>query len=271
MRHVDLRGQAAASRFRRGRVPVERTRGLAPKSVKNVHRILHRAFSDAVAWQYMSMNPAEHASVPRDRAGRPEPAPAVDARRAGGVAPRRAHRQVRRDVGTRRDDRHAAFRAGRRRAGTCSTWSTGRSSSRTRGWSSTARRTTPTARPRTAAEPSRSTRSPSPRCASTSSMLDRERSAFGASYPDHGKLMVLRGRPPTAPGYDHVPVQPPGRPGRSPAYPAARRPPHLCDARPRPRRQREDRHRPARPRQREPSRSRSTRTSRRATIGPPRR
>jgi integrase len=60
----------AASRFRRGRIPTERTRGLAPKSVKNVHRLLHRALGDAVAWQYLSMNPAEHASVPRDRGAR---------------------------------------------------------------------------------------------------------------------------------------------------------------------------------------------------------
>lgn len=68
--------RSAASRFRRGRAPIERTRGLAPKSVKNVHRILHRALSDAVAWQYMSMNPAEHASVPRQhRAGRNRPQP----------------------------------------------------------------------------------------------------------------------------------------------------------------------------------------------------
>jgi integrase len=68
--------RTAASRFRRGRAPIERTQGLAPKSVKNVHRLLHRAFSDAVAWQYMSMNPAEHASVPRQRRpdrNRPQP------------------------------------------------------------------------------------------------------------------------------------------------------------------------------------------------------
>jgi len=62
--------RTAASRFRRGRIPVEHTRGLAPKSVKNVHRLLHRALGDAVAWQYMSVNPAEHASVPRDRGAR---------------------------------------------------------------------------------------------------------------------------------------------------------------------------------------------------------
>ena len=68
--------RAAANRFRRGRVPIERTRGLAPKSVKNVHRLLHRALNDAVAWQYMSINPAEHASVPRVRGtGRNRPQP----------------------------------------------------------------------------------------------------------------------------------------------------------------------------------------------------
>jgi integrase len=68
--------RAAANRFRRGRVPIQRTRGLAPKSVKNVHRLLHRALNDAVAWQYMSINPAEHASVPRVRGtGRNRPQP----------------------------------------------------------------------------------------------------------------------------------------------------------------------------------------------------
>ena len=61
--------RAAAGRFRRGRLPIQRPAGLAPKSVKNVHRLIHRAFSDAVAWQYISANPAEHASLPRDRRG----------------------------------------------------------------------------------------------------------------------------------------------------------------------------------------------------------
>jgi hypothetical protein len=57
--------QAAATRFRRGRVAQPKPTGLAPKTVKNVHRLLHRAFKDAVAWNYMTFNPAEHASVPR--------------------------------------------------------------------------------------------------------------------------------------------------------------------------------------------------------------
>jgi integrase len=61
--------RAAVGRFRRGRLPIQRSPGLTPKSVKNVHRLIHRAFSDAVAWQYISANPAEHASLPRDRRG----------------------------------------------------------------------------------------------------------------------------------------------------------------------------------------------------------
>lgn len=39
--------------------------GLAPKTVKNIHRMLHRAFKDAVAWDYLTFNPTEHASLPR--------------------------------------------------------------------------------------------------------------------------------------------------------------------------------------------------------------
>lgn len=50
--------------------------GLAPKTVKNVHRMLHRAFKDAVAWDYLALNPAEHASLPRaQRRGRTRPKP----------------------------------------------------------------------------------------------------------------------------------------------------------------------------------------------------
>jgi integrase len=68
--------RTAVGRYRRGRVPQRHSDGLAPKSVKNVHRLLHRALSDAVAWQYLSTNPAAHASLPRERRGvdnRPKP------------------------------------------------------------------------------------------------------------------------------------------------------------------------------------------------------
>jgi integrase len=58
--------RSAVLRYRRGRVPVTRSPGLAPKTVKNVHRMLHRALSDAVAWRYAEFNPAVHASLPRE-------------------------------------------------------------------------------------------------------------------------------------------------------------------------------------------------------------
>ncbi|MGH3827293.1 MAG: hypothetical protein ACRDQX_08990, partial [Pseudonocardiaceae bacterium] len=66
----------AVCRYRRGRVPAEYLAGLSPKSVRNVHRLLHRALSDAVAWDYLVFNPAEHASLPRERRrGRSIPQP----------------------------------------------------------------------------------------------------------------------------------------------------------------------------------------------------
>ena len=57
--------RSAVLRYRRGRTPVAKDPGLAPKTVKNIHRMLHRALSDAVAWRYIEYNPAAHASLPR--------------------------------------------------------------------------------------------------------------------------------------------------------------------------------------------------------------
>jgi integrase len=69
--------RAAVLRFRRGRVPTDAGAGLAPKTVKNVHRMLHRAFADAVAWEYVISNPTEHTSLPREqrRTSRTRPKP----------------------------------------------------------------------------------------------------------------------------------------------------------------------------------------------------
>jgi integrase len=39
--------------------------GLAPKTVINVHRMLHKAFEDAVVWRYVSRNPTKGAKKPR--------------------------------------------------------------------------------------------------------------------------------------------------------------------------------------------------------------
>lgn len=57
--------RSALMRFRRGRVPTDRGSGLAPKTVRNIHRMLHRAFNDAVAWGYLTANPTQHAVLPR--------------------------------------------------------------------------------------------------------------------------------------------------------------------------------------------------------------
>jgi integrase len=45
--------------------------------VRNIHRLIHRAFADAVAWDYLMFNPAEHAALPRQprRNRRTTPAP----------------------------------------------------------------------------------------------------------------------------------------------------------------------------------------------------
>lgn len=42
--------KAAVLRYRRGRIPAEQSPGLSVKSVKNIHRMLHVALRDAVAW-----------------------------------------------------------------------------------------------------------------------------------------------------------------------------------------------------------------------------
>jgi integrase len=56
----------AVARYRAGRVPAPAAPGLAPKTVKNVHRMIHLALASAVAWRYIDYNPAEHAALPRE-------------------------------------------------------------------------------------------------------------------------------------------------------------------------------------------------------------
>jgi hypothetical protein len=36
------------------------TSGLAPKTVRNIHAMIHRALVDAVAWKYIPYNPASN-------------------------------------------------------------------------------------------------------------------------------------------------------------------------------------------------------------------
>jgi integrase len=182
--------QDAATRFRRGRIPVERARGLAPKSVKNVHRLLHRALGDAVAWQYVSTNPAEHASVPRDRGARrnrPQPWTLDELAawlrvaltdRFAGMWVLAATTGMRRSelAGVSRDMLDAEH-------GTLVVEDTrvvvdGRAQD-SDGKTEDSRRTI-SLDPFTVAA-----------LREHIGMLDHERSAFGSSYPDHGKLMVF--------------------------------------------------------------------------------
>ncbi len=54
----------AVMRYRAGRKPVDRSTGLAPKTVRNIHRLIHRVLSDAVAWRYIGFNPAARILTP---------------------------------------------------------------------------------------------------------------------------------------------------------------------------------------------------------------
>jgi integrase len=91
----------------RGRT--KRAGGLSTKTVRNVHVMLHKALSDAVAWRYVSENVAEHAKPPR-----------VSRRRATVWTPD----QVRRFLAHAREDRFYALyllaaTTGMRRAELC--------------------------------------------------------------------------------------------------------------------------------------------------------
>jgi integrase len=57
--------RTAVRRYRSGIVPKEVSPGLAPKTVRNVHAFLHRALVDAVAWKYLTDNPASNVKPPR--------------------------------------------------------------------------------------------------------------------------------------------------------------------------------------------------------------
>jgi integrase len=55
----------ALIRYRAGRIPIPKTEGLAPKTVRNVHTMLTAALGDAVRWDYIPRNPAADAKPPR--------------------------------------------------------------------------------------------------------------------------------------------------------------------------------------------------------------
>lgn len=62
----------AITRYTSGRIPKPHSPGLAPKTIRNIHAMIHRALADAVAWKYLSSNPASNVRPPkRIRARRP--------------------------------------------------------------------------------------------------------------------------------------------------------------------------------------------------------
>lgn len=64
--------RAAITRYKSGRIPKPHSPGLAPKTIRNIHAMIHRALADAVAWRYLSHNPASNVRPPkRVRSRRP--------------------------------------------------------------------------------------------------------------------------------------------------------------------------------------------------------
>lgn len=63
--------RAALARFRKGHVPVAKSPGLEPKTVRNVHVMLHSAMVTAVNWRYVVENVAANVRPPRVRRRKP--------------------------------------------------------------------------------------------------------------------------------------------------------------------------------------------------------
>jgi integrase len=57
--------RAALRRYKSGILPTSTTRGLAPKTVRNVHALIHRALVDAVGWKYINNSPASNVNPPK--------------------------------------------------------------------------------------------------------------------------------------------------------------------------------------------------------------
>jgi integrase len=57
--------RGAVRRFRSGVIPKQMPPGLAPKTVRNIPAMIHRALVDAVAWKYINDNPASSIRPPK--------------------------------------------------------------------------------------------------------------------------------------------------------------------------------------------------------------
>jgi integrase len=57
--------RSAVRRYKAGIVPKQTSPGLAPKTVRNIHAMIHRALVDAVGWKYITDNPACNVKPPK--------------------------------------------------------------------------------------------------------------------------------------------------------------------------------------------------------------
>jgi integrase len=63
--------RAALRRFRAGQIPATRAAGLEPKTVRNIHVMMHVALRNAANWRYVVENVAEQVKPPRVRRRKP--------------------------------------------------------------------------------------------------------------------------------------------------------------------------------------------------------
>lgn len=57
--------RAAIRRYKSGIIPKHKSPGLAPKTVRNIHAMIHRALADAVVSKYITENPASNIKPPK--------------------------------------------------------------------------------------------------------------------------------------------------------------------------------------------------------------
>ena len=55
----------AVHRYKLGIAPKPTPPGLAPKTIRNIHAMIHRALADTVAWRYIHFNPASNVKPPK--------------------------------------------------------------------------------------------------------------------------------------------------------------------------------------------------------------
>jgi integrase len=65
VRHDDPRGTDGATPVQIGDCPDRALPGLAPKTGRNIHAMIHRALVDAVTWKYIAYNPASNIKPPK--------------------------------------------------------------------------------------------------------------------------------------------------------------------------------------------------------------